>query len=96
MGIVIFVFAHFASVVLVIEDFFGSSQQEVQLWGAQLLRCFFSSVLTFPHLAVGTPTPLLKLLLELLPRGVIEGLNMCYNVEQREQNATKAVEKIPR
>lgn len=51
-----FFYPFFASVVLMIEGFFGGSQQEVQLWGTLLLRCFFSLVLTFPHLAVGTPT----------------------------------------
>lgn len=57
-----------AGVVLIIEGFFGGSQQDVQLWGPLLHppSCY-SSALTFPHLAVGTPTLFSQLVLELSP-----------------------------
>ncbi len=60
---------------------------------AELL--FFLSVLTFPHLAVGTPTPFLLLLLKPSPRGVIGGLNMCWNTERGSKAWPKQMRRAP-
>lgn len=78
------------TVVLVIESLFGSSQQELQLWGTLLLRCFLISA----H--ISTPrcwhTHSHNFCRSFLFKVLSGGLSMCYNVQQREWNVTKAGE----